>query len=161
MAHLEALGQGDRAKVVAVKPRAGSEGALALLLVVVVALAALGEVVASRVVRMSPITASSSWEAVLQIGDDARARGDVQAARRAYLTALFRARGEHSHLGVLRAAEGFRELGDREVVAQALRIAATLGPERDAGPDVIRRLRALRDEVETAAALPIPVQALP
>jgi hypothetical protein len=71
----------------------------------------------------------SSWQAVVRIGDDARARGDAGAARRAYLTALFRARGERSLLGVLSAAEGFKTLGDRDVVEHALRMAAAFGPD--------------------------------
>jgi hypothetical protein len=47
-------------------------------------------------------------------------------ARQAYLTALFRARDEGSMDGVLRAAWAFADLGDREVVDGALRIADRL-----------------------------------
>jgi len=81
-----------------VEPRSGAGGVVTLLLFVV-AVAALGEVVAGR---------------------------DAAAARRAYLTALFRARGERSLVGVLTAAGGFKTLGDREVVEHALRMAAAL-----------------------------------
>jgi len=65
----------------------------------------------------------------VRIGDDARARRDAAAARRAFLTALFRARGDRSLLGVLTAAEGFKALGDRDVVEHARRMADALGPD--------------------------------
>jgi hypothetical protein len=160
MAHVEALDD-DRTKQTATRRQPGTEGAAAILLVVVVALAALGEVVASRSLRTSPAAAVPSWEAALQAGDEARARGDVATARRAYMRALFRARGEQSRVGVLRAAEGFHHLGDREVVAQALRIAAALGADRDTDPEVFRRLQSLNDEVQAGDALPTEVQPLP
>ncbi len=125
------------------------------LLLFVVAVAALGEVVAGRAVTTRDAPRPSSWQAVLQIGDDARARGDAPAARRAYLTALFRARGERSLLGVLSAAEGFKALGDRDVVEHALRMAAAFGPAAD---DVAgRRLHALRDRLDATDALPMAV----
>ena len=113
MARLQAVRR-EQVEGADVDPRSGTGGVVALLLFVV-AVAALGEVVAGRA-PASP--RPSSWEAVLRIGDDARARGDAGAARRAYLTTLFRARGERSLLGVLSAAEGFHALGDREVVEQ-------------------------------------------
>jgi hypothetical protein len=92
---------------------------------------------------------------VLQIADDARARGEAGAARRAYRTALFRARGERSLLGVLSAAEGFKALGDREVVEHALQMATALGLDAD---DVAsRRLQALRDRLDATDALPMAV----
>jgi hypothetical protein len=50
-------------------------------------------------------------------------REGAARAREAYMTALLRARRDHSVDGVLRAAVAFGELGDRAVVAQALRIA--------------------------------------
>jgi hypothetical protein len=134
-----------------VEPQSGTGGALAVLLFVV-AVAALGEFVAGRAVATHDAPRPSSWQAVLQIADDARARGDAPAARRAYLTALFRARGERSLLGVLSAAEGFKALGDREVVDHALRMAAALSPN-----DHDRRLQALRDHLDATGAPPMAV----
>lgn len=69
---------------------------------------------------------SRHWEGMVAVADayrqlGARAgfRGDAKA-RQLYLTALFRARSEMSLEGVLRAAQGFAELGDREVVDQCI-----------------------------------------
>jgi len=136
------------------EPRSGPGGVVAVLLCVV-AVAALGEVVAGRVAASRDAPRPSSWQAVVRIGDDARARGDAAAARRAYLTALFRARGARSLLGVLTAAEGFKALGDRAVVEHALRMADALDP--DAANVAGRRLQALRDRLDATDALPMAV----
>jgi hypothetical protein len=86
---------------------------------------------------------SGQWEGMIAVGDASRrlgeggaARESVARARQAYLTALFRARRERSVEGSLRAAVAFGELGDRHVLAQALRIA-----ERQAGRDPVSRAR--------------------
>jgi hypothetical protein len=50
-------------------------------------------------------------------------REAVPAARELFLVALFRARGEGSVDGALRAAEGFARLGDRDAATLALRLA--------------------------------------
>jgi hypothetical protein len=122
---------------------------------------ALGEVVADRTVATPEAPRPSSWQAVMRIGDDARAHGAAPAARRAYLTALFRARGERSLLGVLGAAEGFKALGDREVVDHALGMAAALGAsDVDTDTELGRRLQALRDRLDATDALPIAVHTL-
>jgi hypothetical protein len=134
--------------------RHGVSGWVVAGVVFVVAVAALAEVGAGRSVTTAP-TSRADWPALLQVGDEARSRGDAPAARQAYLGALFRARGERSMIGVLRAAEGFRALGDRDVVEQALRIAAALGP--DDGRDLAVRVQALRDRLDAADALPIGV----
>ena len=81
---------------------------------------------------------SGQWEGLIEVGDASRRLGvrggfhhDGEAnARDAYMTALLRARRQHSVDGVLRAAVAFGELGDREVVAHAVRIA-----EHQAGHD--------------------------
>jgi len=133
--------------------RQDSSGVIALLLVVI-ALAALAEVVGGRTVASSPkVLRASSAEAVLGLGDAALARGDGPAARRAYLTGLFRARGERSLAGVVWAAEGFLALGDDAVVAEALAMAAPLAA---AGGDAVARARlvALRERHAAASALP-------
>ncbi|HXL45775.1 MAG TPA: hypothetical protein VN977_04140 [Candidatus Binatia bacterium] len=74
---------------------------------------------------------SRHWQGMVAVGDTYRVLGaragfraaSVAKARQAYLTALFRARREASLEGVLRAAERFAELGDREVVEQCIRVA--------------------------------------
>jgi hypothetical protein len=159
MAHLETIRR--RAPLVA-KSRAGTTVVLAMILLLMVsALAALSEVVAARAVRLTTTSRTSTWQPLLQIADEARARGDVLAARRAYLTALFRARGERSLPGVLGAAEGFNRLGDRDVVEQALRIAGALGPvDGEADADASRRLQALNEQLHAADALPSAAQTL-
>lgn len=74
---------------------------------------------------------SGQWEGMIEVGAAARRFTEgAGLARRAYLTALFRARQERSLDGMLRAAAAFGELGDRDALAQALRLAA-----REAGPD--------------------------
>jgi hypothetical protein len=130
--------------------RNGANGVIALLLVVV-ALAAMAEVVAGRpAATVVEAPRVSSAEALLALGDEARARGDVPAARRAYLAGLFRARGERSLPDVIRAAEGFAALGDGAVVEQALEMAAPLAA---GGDDATRaRLTALRERVSWVGA---------
>jgi len=132
--------------------RQDSSGVIALLLVVI-ALAALAEVVAGRTASSPEVLRASSAEVVLGLGDAALARGDGPAARRAYLTGLFRARGERSLAGVVWAAEGFLALGDDAVVAEALAMAAPLAA---AGGDAVARARlvALRERHAAASALP-------
>jgi len=91
---------------------------------------------------------SGQWEGMLEVGDAARRLPDgVSRARQAYLTALFRARRQHSFEGVLRSATAFGELGDRDVLAQALRMA-----EREAGADprARERLRAVAERWSSA-----------
>jgi hypothetical protein len=74
---------------------------------------------------------SLSWEgllatghAVLRIGGVTGARPAAEAtARRAYFAALYRACRESSFDGILRAAEAFDTLGDREVVEECLGLA--------------------------------------
>jgi hypothetical protein len=99
---------------------------------------------------------SGGWEGMVAVGDTAwrmahagAARSESLArARQAYLTALFRARREHSLEGALRAAVGFAELGDRDVAALALRIA-----EQQAGGDPAARAR-VRDVADRWMSAP-------
>ena len=80
---------------------------------------------------------SGQWEAMVEVGDASKRFHDGTArASRAYLTALLRAQRQQSLDGVLRVATAFGELGDRDVLAQALRIA-----EREAGSDPRARAR--------------------
>jgi hypothetical protein len=78
------------------------------------------------------------WEGLIAVGDArvriARAAGvprnaDGQA-RQIYLTALVRAQRHGSVEGAVRAATAFAALGDREIAAEAVRIAAALEARR-------------------------------
>ena len=104
---------------------------------------------------------SGEWERLAEIGDKALQIGEVPAfgetakgaARRSYLTALFRARARGSLDGVLRAAEGFATLGDRAVVEQALLVASRLGVDAQSR----ERLLAMSERFPApAAAAPAP-----
>lgn len=95
---------------------------------------------------------SRRWEGMVEIGDASLRIGEYSAtrkaaeakARKAYLAALFQARQERSLEGVLRTAEAFGGLGDREVVHECLRIAEELARQsRD--PDARDRVRAFRE----------------
>ena len=109
---------------------------------------------------------SQQWEGLVEVGDASRrlgARagfrrdGDAQA-RDAYMTALARARRQHSLDGVLRVAAAFGELGEREVVVHAVRIAEHQAAD---DPRARERVRAVADrlmthplEVGTPATIP-------
>lgn len=136
--------------------RFDAKSAVVVVLLIIVSIGALAEVVGGRAVTPPEPPRPASWQILVQAGDAARVRGDVPAARRAYLGALFRARGERSTTGVLRAAEGFKVLGDAKVVENALRIAVALGGEPGRDTD---RLQALRDRLDAAAAMPMDVHA--
>lgn len=77
---------------------------------------------------------SRRWRGMIAFGDAALrvadASGDrnlgVAQARRAYLLALFRARGDRSVDGALMAAQSFASLGDREVARACLSVASKL-----------------------------------
>ena len=71
---------------------------------------------------------SRRWEAMIELGDAAVRIGEdgQPRARRAYLTALGRARRDGSVDGVLRPARGFETLGDHDVAAQCREIAGQL-----------------------------------
>ncbi len=78
--------------------------------------------------------ASRRWEGMVEVGDAylriGRAFGFRAAAearaRQLYLAGLFHSRQSGSLDGVLRVAEAFAALGDREVVEQSLRVAEHL-----------------------------------
>jgi hypothetical protein len=77
---------------------------------------------------------SRRWEALLAAGDLALRAGELDGAksraqsraREAYQAALFRAHGERSVQGVLRAAEAMIAMGDRDMPEGALRMARRL-----------------------------------
>lgn len=101
---------------------------------------------------------SRHWEGVVAAGDTYRALGAragfrgaaVAKARQAYLTALFRARGEGSLAGVLITAERFAELGDREVVEQCIRVARKVAA-RSRDPYAEEHLRAFTERWAASA----------
>ena len=93
--------------------------------------------------------ASRGWPGMLAVGDAAlragRATGTPEVfeprARRAYLTALLRARRQASRDGVLAAGEAFGRLGDRDAERLAKAAAAKLAIRAEA--DARRRAGAL------------------
>lgn len=104
---------------------------------------------------------SRHWEGMVAVGDAYRRLGDLggfrQAsrakARETYLAALFRARQEGALDGVLRVAEAFAELGDREVVQQCIRSARSIAAQaRDASGDARVRVFAERWEARRLGA---------
>jgi hypothetical protein len=83
-------------------------------------------------------------EAYLRIGEVANGRQAAQAtARRLYLTALVRARRQGSLDGVLRTAEAFSALGDREAVTQCLHVADQVAG-RELNPQARARVEVFR-----------------
>jgi len=92
---------------------------------------------------------SRDWPGMIAAGDAAlragRATGAPEIfaprARRAYLTALLRARRQASRDGLLAAADAFGRLGDRDVERQAKSLAADLAIRAEG--DARRRARAL------------------
>jgi hypothetical protein len=83
-------------------------------------------------------------DAYLRIGRTSGAPAStVPRARDLYLSALFRARDAGSLDGVLRLAAAFDDLGDREVVEQAMRMADRLAGTRPS-PSVRERFAAVK-----------------
>ena len=83
--------------------------------------------------------AARHWQALAEVGDAAVRIGASAAlrapyrerARRAYLAALFDARARGDVAGVLRSAEAFAGLGDRDAALVALRVAQGLAEPGD------------------------------
>jgi hypothetical protein len=91
-------------------------------------------------------------DACLRIGEASRARAAAEpTARRAYFAALYRACRENSFEGILRAAEVFADLGDREVVDECLGLAEL----QVDGEDARRRLSAV---IERLGVAPTPAR---
>jgi hypothetical protein len=99
------------------------------------------------------------WRGLVEAGD-ARVRIETETqgavaprARQVYLAALNRARAERSVDGLVRVAEGFSQLGDREVTERALRIAASLaGHSHDAAAPL--RVETARSRLLESASSP-------
>ena len=97
---------------------------------------------------------SSRWEGLVAVGDASlrlvQLRGEGPAmlseVRRAYLGALFCARDQRSVEGVLRVAEAFASLGDRDVADQVLVMASALAASSPTPAS--ERVRILRERLE-------------
>jgi hypothetical protein len=96
---------------------------------------------------------SHGWPGMLAVGDAAlrlgRATGTPELAepraRRAYLTALLRARRQGSLDGVLAAGDAFGRLGDHEVVQQAIAVATDLAA-RSGNVEARQRVQVFRSQ---------------
>ena len=83
---------------------------------------------------------SARWDGLIEVGDAylriGLAAGSREAAeataRKAYFAALFRACQKESFDGILRTAEAFAALGDRQVVEECTGLAELLAPDDDA-----------------------------
>ena len=87
--------------------------------------------------------ASPAWEGFLAVGDGALRLGEARGARsgmehearRAYLSAMVRARNARSLEGTLRVTDAFARLGDRDMVEQGARFARELAGRDDKAID--------------------------
>jgi len=77
----------------------------------------------------------------------------IARARECYLNALLRARVERSLDGILRATEGFFELGDRDMVEQGLAMARDIA-RRDPDPKAPGRVHMLSVRAHRAGGEP-------
>lgn len=101
--------------------------------------------------------ASRQWLAMVEVGDLSirigNATGSQTAARtrarECYWSALLRARRDGALEGVLRIAEAFARLGDREVAQQALELAGTLAERRS--PEARERYRSTVERLRIQA----------
>jgi hypothetical protein len=95
---------------------------------------------------------SRHWEGMVAVGDAYRVVGErgrfrksaEVKARETYLTAFLRARAEASLEGVLRVADRFADLGDREVVEQCIRVARSIAA-KGGDPRAHERVRAFTE----------------
>jgi hypothetical protein len=101
---------------------------------------------------------SRHWEGMVAAGDTYRRLGELGGfrkisdakAREAYLAALFRARNRGSLEGVLRAAQGFAELGDQAVVEKCIRVARSVAA-RSWNPRAEERVRIFAERWDARA----------
>ena len=92
----------------------------------------------------------AAGDAILRLADLTQNRSTAKPdARRLYLSALFRARGQHSLDGVLLATEAFARLGDGEMVEMGLRMARDLA---GSDPEAQARVRLVEDRSSRSAA---------
>jgi hypothetical protein len=81
-----------------------------------------------------------------------RLRESKPTARELFLVALFRARAERATDGVLRAAEGFARLGDREAAQLALRLAENVAAHHGDSADH-DRVRLVGERIQRRGAV--------
>jgi hypothetical protein len=145
----EGFGSEARATVV-------NDAALSAHLLAVDAALARGDVIAATQALHTAYQAALGtrrWQGLIAFGDAAIRVGNasgarqpgIEQARRAYLLALFRARGEGSLDGALRAAQSFTALGDREVANGCLSVASKLA-RTDADRARVREMAARVNE---------------
>lgn len=92
----------------------------------------------------------AAGDAIVRLGEATQSRGIAEPeARRLYLSALFRARGQESLDGVLLATEAFARLGDSGVVDKGLHIARDLA---GSDPEAQARVRLVADRSSRSAA---------
>ncbi len=111
---------------------------------------------------------SRRWDGMADVGDAtlrlvqrAGLRPAMEPeARRAYLSALFRARRQASLDGVLRATEAFAALGDRDVARRGFVIANALAAA-SREPHALERVRALQARLAAEAPLVGSIPATP
>jgi hypothetical protein len=104
---------------------------------------------------------SDRWEPLAGVGDVARRVSAVAGApgpalmmaRRAYLTGLARASEQRSVEGVLRLAEGFVALGDREMVEHCVGVATRIA-EYHGGTERFAQVQAFVER--HGQAMPVP-----
>src|SRR5262249_47623275 len=103
--------------------------------------------------------ASRSWESMIAAGDAFMKIGRAAStpggahmnAREAYLTALIRARRDHSAEGALRSAQAFAGLGERVLVEQSLYVAARLATGNEEMQQRIAEAQLRLENRQTAA----------
>jgi hypothetical protein len=101
---------------------------------------------------VAALRSRSRWDGLVAVGDAYLRIGEVANGRKAaeartrelYSDALFRARALGSLEGVLRTAQAFADLGDREAVERCLHIAELLAA-REANPQSQARMSLLRE----------------
>ncbi len=97
---------------------------------------------------------SRHWEGMVEVGDATLRVGEVSGyrkvseakARRMYLQAFVRARQQGSIDGLLRTAEAFSALGDREVADQGIRLVERLA-EQARDTEARDRVRVFRERL--------------
>ena len=101
------------------------------------------------------------WEGLIEVGDVYLRIGDASGARKAseatarkaYFAALFRACQRDSCEGILRIAQAFADLGDRQVVEECVGLAELVAPDDEARVEVRAVAAQLTDRLAAAAEM--------
>ena len=124
---------------------------------------------AERALQQAYLAALGSrrWEGMVEVGDAALRVGEASGyrkvseakARRMYLHAFVRARQQGSIDGLLRTAEAFSALGDREVADQGIRLAERLAEQaRNTGARDRALVQAFRERLAAGSSRPATPQ---